>query len=560
VAALGWWIVRSTSAPAASHFSAVTSFAGVQAQPALSPDGRSVAFVSNRDGHYNIYVGLVRGGELVQITHDAAMKSRPMWSPDGSTLAYAQLNESGTMDVWEVAALGGSPRKVMLNATDPAWTPDGRSLVYQNYADGQIWICGVSGQGPHLLVRVGPDEVATELRISPDGKMVAIAIRSGGGGPTGKLGVADLATAEVRLLTKDSATTLSPGWSPDSRFIYFASSRGGTLNIWKIGVDGNGLRQVTDGAGDDTELDVSSDGKRLVFATMRLNIGLSQFNTQAKAGEPSSKVLTSDPARNEFGPAYSPDGTHLAFFTNLKGVENEGIGMADANGANATQLVRDDRINLFPRWSPDGNRIVYFSSDDQGRDDDYRNVAISGGAPQTILRGAGHIFDVGRDGRVLYQKESGKMEVYDPREGSGLTLGNVPERAWLFRWSQDEKSISYLIDPLRENDPAAGVWITDFMTAPRQVFRGWACWFAVDAKNEVYVLKGKDDLDGEIWKVKWDGSGLTRVSGTLPLLYNPNYHHYRAQSQFDVSPDGLHIVFQTHQVLQENIGIIDNVQ
>ena len=136
----------------------------------------------------------------------------------------------------------------------------------------------------------------------------------------------------------------------------------------------------------------------------------------------------------------------------------------------------------------------------------------------------------------------------------------MPERAWLFRWSQDENSISYLIDPLRENDPAAGVWITDFMTAPRQVFRGWACWFAVDAKNEVYVLKGKDDLDGEIWKVKWDGSGLTRVSGTLPLLYNPNYHHYRAQSQFDVSPDGLHIVFQTHQVLQENIGIIDNVQ
>jgi len=58
-----------------------------------------------------------------------------------------------------------------------------------------------------------------------------------------------------------------------------------------------------------------------------------------------------------------------------------------------------------------------------------------------------------------------------------------------------------------------------------------------DAKSEISVLKGKDDLNGEIWKVKWDGSGLSRASGgTLPLLYNPNYFHSRTQSQFDVSP------------------------
>jgi Tol biopolymer transport system component len=391
--------------------------------------------------------------------------------------------------------------------------------------------------------------------------MMAMAVRSSGGGPNGKLGVADLSSGKVRLLTHDRATTLSPAWSPDSRFIYFASSRGGTLNIWKIGVDGNGLRQVTAGEGDDTELDLSNDGKRLVFATMRLNIGLSQFNTQVKAGEQGIKVLTSDPARNEYGPAYSPDGTHLAFFTNLKGVEHENIGVADVTGASATQLVRDARINLFPRWSPDGNRIVYFSFDDQGKEGDYRSVAISGGAPQTILKSEGFfIFDVARDGRVLYQKDPGKVEAYDPRDGRGLTLGTVPQGAWLFRWSSDGNSIAYMLSASRENDPTAGVWITDFKSAPRQVFRGWVCWFAVDAKNEIFVLKGKDDLNGEIWKVQWNGSGLSRASGTLPLLYNPNYFHSRAQSQFDVSPDGLHIAFQTQQVLQENIGIIDNVQ
>ena len=82
----------------------------------------------------------------------------------------------------------------------------------------------------------------------------------------------------------------------------------------------------------------------------------------------------------------------------------------------------------------------------------------------------------------------------------------------------------------------------------------------MDAKSETFVLKGKDDVNEEIWKVKWDGSGRSRASATLPLLYNPNYFHSRTQSQFDVSHDGLHIAFQTQQVLQENIGIIDNVQ
>ena len=566
VALISWWISRSSSVPA-MHFSAVTSFAGVQAQPALSPDGRSVAFISNRDGHYNVYIGLVRGGELVQITHDAAMKSRPMWSPDGSTLAYAQLNEFGTMDVWEVASLGGAPRKAVLDATDPAWTPDGHSLIYENYSDRQIWTCGVSGESPHLLVRIEPDRTATELRVSPDGKMIAIAIRPGTQGPTGKLGVADVSTGKVRLLTTDNATTLSPAWSPDSRFIYFASSRGGTLNIWKIGVEGSGLRQVTAGAGDDAELDVSSDGKRLVFATLRVNIGLSQFNMETKTGEPAIKLLTSDPARNEFGPAYSPDGTHLAFFTNLKGVEHESIGMADANGSNAMQLVTDSRVNIFPRWSPDGRHIVYLSLGDRGprsvlqdQNYDYRSVAISGGAPQTIEGGSFGTVDVGGDGRLLYQKDSGEVRSYDPRDGRELTLGKVPQGASLFRWSPDGKSVAYLVSPSWENDPDAGIWVNDFKAAPQHVFRGWACWFAIDAKGEIVILKGGEDLNAEVWKVRWDGSGLSQIPGTLPLLYSPNYFHSKTWSQFDVSPDGLHIAFQTQQVLQENIGIIDNVE
>jgi hypothetical protein len=97
-------------------------------------------------------------------------------------------------------------------------------------------------------------------------------------------------------------------------------------------------------------------------------------------------------------------------------------------------------------------------------------------------------------------------------------------------------------------------------TPPRQVFRGWICEFTVDAHDNIFILKGKADLNGEVWKVKWDGSGLPRVSGTLPLIANVNYTHTFVGNQIDVSPDAHYVVFQSQQVLQENIGIIDNVQ
>lgn len=556
VAAVAWWITRSSPA-AMMHFSAVTSFAGVQAQPALSPDGRSVAYISNRDGHYNVYVGLVHGAEPLQITHDAAMKARPGWSPDGGMLAYAQLNNSGAWDVWEVPALGGLPRKVVLNAADPAWTPDGHSIVYQNLSDEQIWIAGTEGENAHALVHGVPYRWEMEPRVSPDGRLVAFSVRSTGG-PYGELGLADVSTGTVRLLTHDNALALSPAWSPDSRSIYFSSSRGGTVNIWKIGADGRGLRQITAGEGDDAEIDVSSDGKRLVFGTMRVNIGLSRFDAHAKSGEPNAKVLTTDPARNEFGPAYSLNGTRIAFFTNLKGAENESIGVADADGGNAIQLVRDSHVNLFPRWSPDGTHIVYGSN--SGKNIEYRSIAVSGGAPQTIMSDAADaIVDVGRDGRLLFQK-AGEIQVFDPRAGKPATLGKTPKNLGFLRWASNGSSVAYSVLSPQKNDPADGVWVTDFKTPPRQVFRGWVCWFAVDALDNIFVLKGNADLNGEVWKVKWDGSGLSRIPGTLPLLGNVNYTHTFVGNQIDVSPDGGHIVFQSQQVLQENIGIIDNVQ
>jgi eukaryotic-like serine/threonine-protein kinase len=566
IAGVAVWKLAAPSAPrAAMHFSAVTNFAGVQAQPALSPDGRSVAFVSNRDGHYNIYVSLISGGNLLQITNSLNVKGSPHWSPDGTKLAYSQLNDSGIVDIWEVPALGGTPRRMILNAIHPDWSPDGRSFAYQNMADGAIWISDSSGQNPRVAVpALGHGLTNTEPRFSPDGREVAFVGRHNG--PYGELSIAEVATGKVRRLTHDDALALSPVWSPDGASIYFASSRGGTMNIWKIAATGGEAEQVTAGQGDDAQLDVSADGKRIVFSTFRENMPIVELDLEAGPHQPSQKPLTTDPARNQTAPVYSPDGKRLAYFSNRKGAEKESIWVSNADGSSPVQVVQDNRVNVFPHWTPDGGQLVY-NSKPSGMEisiSDFRLVSISGGAPRVIWKDAeDNSFDVGTQGRLLFRSSDGKVQLYDPSSNKAQTLNAHPpdKNWWLLRWSPDGRSVAYVVMAGDENDPKAGLWVDNLESPPRQIFRGWVLWYARGPGDQIYLLEGKADLMGFLWKVGWNGQRLERLPLTVPLAYSYMWQIPRsAQAYFDVSPDGRHLAIDVQGVLQANIGMIENVR
>jgi Tol biopolymer transport system component len=543
----------------AMHFRAVTNFAGVQAQPGLSPDGRSVAFVSNRDGDYDIYVGLVSGGTLIQITHDPNLEARPSWSPDGASITYSRLNDWGLWDIWQVPALGGTPRRLILNAADPAWSRDGRSLAYVNDLTRTIWVSDPAGQSARQVTTPGSSEYPVEPRFSPDGRELAFVTR--GGGPRGELNVIDLGSGEIRRLTRDAALAQCPAWSPDGRHLYFASSRGGAMNIWKIGARGGEAEPVTAGQGDDVQPDVSADGSRIVFATYRERLGFARLDLAARPGPDNPRQLSIDLARNQIGPAYSPDGAHLAYFSNFKGVEREGIWMAGADGSDPTPLVRDARVNIFPKWSPDGNHLIYMSYDGGGTE--YRRVAISGGTPQTLLANAAWDwnFDVGPDGRLLFRDEDGRVQSYDPSSQKTRELAVSPQSkdGWLLRFSPDGQSVAYVLSAGAENDPLAGLWVEDFKSPPRQVFHGWVTSYARGPGDEIFFLEAKADLQGVLWKVGWDGHGLARVA-TNRLVNSYSAARELGQNYLDVSPDGRYVVFGSQEVQQANVGMIENVR
>ena len=565
VAGLAVWKFAPTSAAHTDmHFSAVTNFAGLQAEPALSPDGRSVAFVSNRDGNYNIYVTLIHGGNLVEVTHDPNMKSRPMWSPDGTRLAYGRLNDSELPDIWEVPALGGTPRRLILNASDPAWSPDGHSIAYENMADNSIWVSDASGENARLVASLLKTQWRyTEPRFSPDGREIAFVKRSNG--PYGELEVADLASGKVQQLTNDGALALSPAWSPDSRFIYFASSRGGTMNIWKIAAEGGEPQQITSGQGDDAELDLSSDGKKIIFSTWRINGNIAEYDLEAKGKQQTSKLLTTDPARNQLAPAYSPDGKLLTYFSNLKGAEKEDIWVSNADGSNPVELVQDNRVNVFPRFAPDGQSVIFqaFTDERSGMTvrsiEEFRSVPVSGGIAQTLTRDdGGDVFDVGSDGRLLYPSSEAEVEAYDPRKGKAQAIGTLHGnlRDTPIFWSPDERSVAYILAATREDDPNAGLWVNDFKGPPRQIFHGWVDWLAPGAGNEIYFIEGKPDLKGVLCKILWNGQNLERTSVTIPMVHSYWVDTQNTQDHFAVSPDGHRVAVDTQSILEANIGMI----
>ena len=169
----------------------ITNAPGWEAEPALSPDGRQIAYVSNETGNPDIWVVDVAGGTPLRLTNHPAADCSPAWFPDNSSLAFVS-DRSGKRSIWKVPRLGGEARMVLEDARDPAISPDGRNIA---------------------IARPGPSGV----------DRVAIATLNPVTNPA--------------LLTGESAGLWDhrhPSWSPDGKRICFADFR----DLWTVAIDG----------------------------------------------------------------------------------------------------------------------------------------------------------------------------------------------------------------------------------------------------------------------------------------------------------------------------------
>jgi Tol biopolymer transport system component len=261
-------------------------------------------------------------------------------------------------------------------------------------------------------------------------------------------GTEPLAGEPVALVT-DPVDDLSPGWSPDGQQIVFASERvPGYRSLFTIQVDGDGLTQLTDGAGNDFMPAWSPDGSRIAFGTYRHGQGNGDLYLMDPDGSNLMR-LTTDPAYDG-EPVWSPDGTRIAFYSDRDGGRN--IYVIDADGDNLSRLTDGPGHQQDPVWSPDETRIAYIVWEDSGDSDIYlMNADGSGQVQLTSGPASDHSPAWSPDGSHLAfsSERNGQTDVYvidvdNPDEEVRLTWHAAQDYAPA--WSPDGRWIAFSTD------------------------------------------------------------------------------------------------------------------
>jgi TolB protein len=222
----------------------ITTNRQLNIMPSWSPDARSIAYTSYRRGYPDIFIALLYQGLQETPTNGVGQNFLPVFSPDGTRLAFTS-NRDGNPEIYVMARDGSGVRRITNNpAIDvtPTWSPTGTQLAFTSDRGGspQIYVVGADGLN---LRRLSSESYADRPTWSPAPfNEVAFAARTGAGFD---IKVLDLASSQTRQVTFGEGTNESPAYSPNGRHLAFTSTRSGRVQVFTIGRDGRGLKQIT---------------------------------------------------------------------------------------------------------------------------------------------------------------------------------------------------------------------------------------------------------------------------------------------------------------------------
>jgi Tol biopolymer transport system component/C-terminal processing protease CtpA/Prc len=356
------------------------------AQPAISPDGARIAFVSGGA----IWEVPSNGGAAHLMVADKGADSRPLFSPDGHRLAFvSDVTGDGDIYVLDIAT-GTLSRITYADGRDElsGWSHDGKWLYFSSGRDnvgGFNAIYRVRATGgtpmPVSLEAYRNEEQGTP---SPDGSTIALVGGGMGAFQWWRHGSAHIDHGAIWLLKNDGSHAYSrltpddaradwPMWAPDGQSLYYASDRGendrgGTENIWRVQRDGNEAALTRFADGRVLWPTISRDGKTIAFErdfgvwTLDTATGKSQPVSIALAGAVAGPEDQHKTLHDDFHDlALSPDGKKVAF------VAHGDVFAADADkGGDAVRVTRAPGDAYSIAWAPDSRRIVYGAFRDGG--------------------------------------------------------------------------------------------------------------------------------------------------------------------------------------------------
>ncbi|HET7369548.1 MAG TPA: S41 family peptidase [Gammaproteobacteria bacterium] len=454
---------------------AAVAFAGQSAptltQPAISPDGSTLVFVSGGD----LWTVPARGGEAHLLVTGAGNASRPLYSPDGKRIAFvSDKTGGGDIYIFDLAS-GALERLTWADGAETlsAWSRDSRWLYFSAARDN------IGGMNAVYRVRTGggtPMPVSFELYRneeegvpSPDGQVIALVGQGWGSAQWWRDGHAHIDEGAIWLLsndgrhhyrriTPDDARALWPMWSANGHAVYYMSDRGGVENIWRAARAG----------GEQTRVSHFENG-RVLWPTIAANGGTIAFqrgfgiwtlNTRTGHARPvpielrgvavGPSVVHRTFTRGFRELALSPDGKKLAFV-----VHGEIFAAPAADhGAQppAKRVTETPAAEFDVAWAPDSRRIVY-ASERSGHNHIYMYDFVTGEETQ-LTRGAyddahpefspdGKALAFLRDGKQLY-----RLDV-KARDLTLLATGKIDLNRPLafdrpFTWSPDGEWIAFL--------------------------------------------------------------------------------------------------------------------
>jgi len=517
----------------------LTNEHGTEFFPSLAPDGRSFVYATKQNGNFDLFVQRVGGKNTTPLTPNTPSDEiEPAFSPNGERIAFRSTREPAGVYVMEAG--GENVRLVVAGCHHPSWSPDGREIVcstagydeptIRNIVPSALWVANVETGEKRFLC----ENDAMQPSWSPNGNRIAFWFMPPNAGRS------DIATISrtggaIEVVTKDASTNWNPVWSPDGKFLYFASDRSGNMSFWRVAIDEetgevqSEVEAVATPSNFNRHLSFSANGRRLIYVQtdQQSNIQGVKFdpNTEKIVGE-SFWITRGD--RHIVRPELSPDGTR--FVMRISRRTQDDIVVVSRDGTQWRDLTNDKFFDRYPRWSPDGKKIA-FTSDRGGQYEIWMLDADATNLRQLTFDSPGDTtFPIwAPDGtQILFRRNfvNSILDVNKPWAEQNLRLLPTPpdnQRFVAWDWSPDGKR---LIGNL--SGPPSGVACFSFDTNQYESladFGSSAMWlpdstrFIFVSDNKLYIGNVKTRRVREVFSAGENEIRSVDVSSDSKLLY-----------------------------------------
>ena len=422
--------LRTGAAPAKLEYVQLTNFADSAVSPALSPDGRMLAFIRGPStlmlmSHGQVYVKQLPDGEPVELTHDNLHKMDPRFSPDGARIGYSAVDRAAyaSMDTWVVRVLGGQPQRLLTNAEGLTWVQEANTdvahpsrVLFSEMQDGvrMSIVTSTESRAQHRSVYDPPPPggMAHRSALSPDRQwVIAVEMDTRSWLPC-RLVSFD-GSSQSRLVGPVPSQCTDAAWSPDGTWMYFTATTADGTHIWRQRFPNGTPEQVTFGVVSEEGVHISPDGHTFVTS-----IGTTQSTVWIHDAR-GDRQITSEGF--SFLPTISPDGKQLYYLVRTYGGRSWYQGdlwVVDLGTGQRQQLFPDFQIKQYS-LSADGQRAVFVAVEEDGRSPVWL-ASLDGRTPprQLTTMDAGQAF-FGAPGEVVFGSVEEPGFIYRIKEDGG---------------------------------------------------------------------------------------------------------------------------------------------